>query len=247
MILVEGEAVGEAEKMLRERGYELIVSKGGVGTFGLSSNLGVINHRKNEFEVANRLGTTPIFREQQLAAIYESLLPGEKVTEEEKARPKKVHLHQARYRLVSLPDVIEESRSWQGADSPIVVLNFLGKQNQLYLGTNNFTVADAQIGGLLFKRVSLASGGRWQDVYVLINDGSKWLQMVGVDGNVFYEKDSDYNNILAFKNRCYQFQDAVKVVIRDNTYSYPIDPTTYGNLERPLKAVMHVSPIPETP
>lgn len=61
MILVEGEGVAEAEKMLKERGYELIVSKGGVGTFGKSSELGVINHRKNEFEVANRLGTTPIF------------------------------------------------------------------------------------------------------------------------------------------------------------------------------------------
>lgn len=158
-----------------------------------------------------------------------------------------MHLHQTRYRLVSLPDVIEESRSLGGIDRPIVVLNFLGKQNQLYIGTNNFTVTDTLIGGSLFKRVTLASSDRWQDVYVLLNDGSKWLQMLGVDGNLFYEKDSDYNNILAFKNRCYHFQDAVKVVIRDNTYSYPIDPTTYGNLDRPLKAVMHVSPIPEPP
>lgn len=123
--------------------------------------MGVVTYRKSEFEVINRLQSTPIFSpEKHLRSVYKAIFSSEEVSEAEVSKPSKAYLHQTRYHVLSIPDLVEESRLLVNATRPIIVLNFHARDDEVYIGTSDFAVTDLKVEGLLFKKIraTLASG-----------------------------------------------------------------------------------------
>lgn len=74
-----------------------------------------------------------------------------------------------------------------------------------------------------------------------MNDDSKWLQMIDENGNPFYEKDSDYNNILAYKNRCQEYYEKIKIAIRSVIPTEEMYEYRYEKGEMPIKQLCRLS------